>query len=62
VDLQTMSPLSCAEAQQVLLIWEQQKDHCRFPQADPTVVVPTVRASPRQANAWIGTTSCPRPS
>src|SRR5712691_673023 len=53
-DLKVLSPLSCEEAQQMLLVWEQQKDHCHF-------VDPTVRESPHKAKAWIGTPSCPMP-
>src|SRR5262249_46497550 len=30
MDLKVMSPLSCEEAKKLLLVWEQQKDHCHF--------------------------------
>ena len=53
-DLRVLSPLSCEEAQQILLVWEQQKDHCE-------VVDPAVRESPHKAKEWIGTSSCSRP-
>ena len=53
-DLQVMSPLSCEEAQHILLVWEQQKDHC-------AVVDPTLHESHHKAKAWIGTPSCPMP-
>ncbi len=53
-DLRVLSPLSCAEAQQILLVWEQQKDHCQL-------VDPTIRESAHQAKEWVGTSSCPKP-
>jgi len=62
MDLRVMSPLSCEEAKNLLLLWEQQKDHCRFPKEDKTFVVPTVRESQRKAKEWIGTSSCHSPS
>ena len=61
-DLQVMSPLSCEEAKNVLLVWEQQRDHCRSPKEDKNFVVPTVRESPHKAREWIGTLSCHIPS
>jgi hypothetical protein len=53
-DLKVMSPLSCEEAKDMLLVWEQQKDHCSF-------VNTTVRESQHKAKEWIGTPSCPMP-
>ena len=53
-DLQVLSPLSCEEAQQILVVWERQKDHCQL-------LAPTARESPDKAKEWIGTPSCPRP-
>jgi hypothetical protein len=53
-DLRVLSPLSCEEAQHILLVWEQQKDHCQ-------VVYPAARESPNKAKEWIGTPSCPMP-
>jgi general secretion pathway protein A len=53
-DLKVMSPLSCEEAKNILLVWEQQKDHCH-------VVDTTLRESHHKAKAWIGTPSCPMP-
>jgi len=53
-DLKVMSPLSCEEAHNILLVWEQQKDHCQ-------VVDTTLRESHHKAKAWIGTPSCPMP-
>jgi hypothetical protein len=49
-----MSPLSCEEAKQMLLVWEQQKDHCHF-------VNTALRESHHKAKEWIGTPSCPMP-
>jgi hypothetical protein len=60
-DLQVMSPLSCEEAKNVLLVWEQRRDHCRYPREDKHFVVPTVRESPHKAKEWIGTPSCHSP-
>jgi hypothetical protein len=62
MDLRVMSPLSCEEAKNLLLIWEQQKDHCHYPKEDKTFVVPTVRESQRKAKEWIGMSSCHSPS
>jgi general secretion pathway protein A len=53
-DLRVMSPLSCEEAKQMLLVWEQQKDHCHF-------VNTALRESHHKAKEWIGTPSCPMP-
>jgi hypothetical protein len=53
-DLQVMSPLSCEEAKNILLVWEQQQDHCRG-------VDTTLRESQRKAKAWLGTPICPMP-
>ena len=53
-DLKALSPLSCEEAQQILLVWEQQKDHCQL-------LAPTARESPSKPKEWLGTPSCPRP-
>jgi general secretion pathway protein A len=53
-DLKVVSPLSCEEAKNVLLVWEQQKDHCHF-------VNTTVRESQHKAKEWIGTPSCDIP-
>ena len=53
-DLKALSPLSCEEAKHILLVWEQQKDHCQL-------LAPTTRESPGKTKEWIGTPSCPRP-
>jgi hypothetical protein len=57
-----MTPLSCEEAKNFLLVWERQKDHCRFPKDDPNFVDPTARESQSKPKEWIGTPSCQTPS
>jgi len=61
-ELKFTSPLSCEEAKNSLLVWERQKDHCRFPKEGRNFVDPTARESQRKAKEWIGTPSCPIPS
>jgi len=61
-ELKVTSPLSCEEARDLLLVWERQKDHCRFPKEDTNFVDPTARESQRKAKEWIGTPSCRIPS
>jgi hypothetical protein len=58
IDLKVVAPLSCEEAKNLLLAWELQKDHCRFPKGDNNFVDPTARESQRKAKEWIGTPSC----
>jgi hypothetical protein len=57
-ELKFTSPLSCEEAKNSLLVWERQRDHCRFPKNDTNFVDPTARESQRKAKEWIGTPSC----
>jgi uncharacterized protein YgiM (DUF1202 family) len=62
MDLRFTSYLSCEEAKNALLVWEQQKDYCRYPKPDPTVVDATRRESQHKAKEWISTPSCHMPS
>ena len=39
------SYLSCEEAKNALVVWEQQKDYCRYPTPDPTVVDATSKSA-----------------
>jgi hypothetical protein len=61
-ELKFTSPQSCEEAKNALLVWERQRDHCRFPKSDTNFVDPTARESQRKAKEWIGTPSCRIPS
>lgn len=61
-ELKVTSPLSCEEAKNFLLVWEREKDHCRFPKEDRNFVDPTARESQSKAKEWIGTPSCRIPS
>ena len=62
IDVIVTSYVSCAEAHKVLLDLEQQKDNCRFPTEDTSVVDHTARESPHKAKEWVGTASCNSPS
>jgi len=62
MDVMVTSYVSCAEAHKVLRDLEQQKDNCRFPKEDLSVVDTTARESSRKAKEWIATPSCPLPS
>jgi hypothetical protein len=61
-ELKFTSPLSCEEAKNALLVWERQRDYCRFPKSDSNFTDPTARESQRKAKEWIGTPSCKVPS
>ena len=61
-ELKVTSPLSCEEAKDLLLVWERQKDHCRFPKNDTNFVDHTARESQRKVKEWVGTPSCQIPS
>jgi hypothetical protein len=49
-DLLFTSYLSCEEAKNALLIWEQQKGNCNF--------IDNAKESKQKANEWIETPSC----
>ena len=49
-DLIFTSYLSCEEAKNALLVWEQQKGNCNF--------IGNARESQQKANEWIGTPNC----